>query len=208
MDTNGARFVPIVDLTNSLADQHEVNLCLFQSPVTHPQNVFAFVRLQKVVHIFAQLAREVLCDCHFVLRIRSRQKFVNAKTGNIESHKLHAQFLRLFSLHDDVNDANRAGANRLQNKQQTHLHRACKFSNSDMKQTRDFPEDKGNCFPESPRKQIREFGDEVTSSSGETRRASVEFFTEQRLETLHSESLRQKNKSRIFLATSALDRVG
>ena len=32
-------------------------------------------------------------------------------------YKVHAQFLRLFSLHDDVNDAHRAGANRLQNKQ-------------------------------------------------------------------------------------------
>ena len=30
--------------------------------------------------------------------------------------KLHAQFLRLFSLHDAVNDAHRASANRLQNK--------------------------------------------------------------------------------------------
>ena len=32
-------------------------------------------------------------------------------------YSLHAQFLRPFSLHDDVNDAHRAGANRLQNKQ-------------------------------------------------------------------------------------------
>ena len=31
-------------------------------------------------------------------------------------YKLNAQFLRLFGLHSDVNDAHRAGANRLQNK--------------------------------------------------------------------------------------------
>ena len=30
-------------------------------------------------------------------------------------YKLHAQFLRILSPHDDVNDADRAGANRLQN---------------------------------------------------------------------------------------------
>ena len=31
-------------------------------------------------------------------------------------YKLNAQFLRLIGLHSDVNDAHRAGANRLQNK--------------------------------------------------------------------------------------------
>ena len=31
-------------------------------------------------------------------------------------YKLNAQFLRFFSLHDDVNDAHRGGANRLKNK--------------------------------------------------------------------------------------------
>ena len=31
-------------------------------------------------------------------------------------YKLNAQSLRLFGLHSDVNDAHRAGANRLQNK--------------------------------------------------------------------------------------------
>ena len=40
--------------------------------------------------------------------------------GSAVQNKLHAQFLRLFSLHDDVNDAHRAGANRLQNKK-THV---------------------------------------------------------------------------------------
>ena len=35
--------------------------------------------------------------------------------GSAVEYKLHAQFLRLFSLHDDVNDTHRAGANRLQN---------------------------------------------------------------------------------------------
>ena len=32
-------------------------------------------------------------------------------------YKLDAQYLRLFGVHSDVNDAHRAGANRLQNKQ-------------------------------------------------------------------------------------------
>ena len=31
-------------------------------------------------------------------------------------YKLNAQYLRLFGVHSDVNDAHRAGANRLQNK--------------------------------------------------------------------------------------------
>ena len=34
-------------------------------------------------------------------------------------YKLNAQYLRLFGVHDDVNDAHRAGANRLQNKAKT-----------------------------------------------------------------------------------------
>ena len=36
-------------------------------------------------------------------------------------YKLNAQSLRLFGLHRDVNDAYRAGANRLQNKQNMHI---------------------------------------------------------------------------------------
>ena len=37
-------------------------------------------------------------------------------TGGTVQYKLNAQSLRLFGLHGDVNDAHRAGANRLQNK--------------------------------------------------------------------------------------------
>ena len=37
-------------------------------------------------------------------------------SGRTVQHKLNAQSLRLFGLHSDVNDAHRAGANRLQNK--------------------------------------------------------------------------------------------
>ena len=37
-------------------------------------------------------------------------------TGRTVQYKLNAQSLRLFGLHRDVNDAHRAGANRLQNK--------------------------------------------------------------------------------------------
>ena len=37
-------------------------------------------------------------------------------SGRTAQHKLNAQSLRLFGLHSDVNDAHRAGANRLQNK--------------------------------------------------------------------------------------------
>ena len=37
-------------------------------------------------------------------------------TGRTVQYKLNAQSLRLFGLHGDVNDAHRAGANRLQNK--------------------------------------------------------------------------------------------
>ena len=37
-------------------------------------------------------------------------------TGRTAQYKLDAQSLRLFGLHGDVNDAHRAGANRLQNK--------------------------------------------------------------------------------------------
>ena len=38
-------------------------------------------------------------------------------SGRTEQYKLNAQSLRLFGLHCDVNDAHRAGANRLQNKE-------------------------------------------------------------------------------------------
>ena len=38
------------------------------------------------------------------------------RTGRTVHYKLNAQSLRLFGLHRDVNDAHRAGANRLQNK--------------------------------------------------------------------------------------------
>ena len=37
-------------------------------------------------------------------------------TDKTVQYKLNAQSLRLFGLHSDVNDAHRAGANRLQNK--------------------------------------------------------------------------------------------
>ena len=37
-------------------------------------------------------------------------------------YKLNAQSLRLFCLHRDINDAHRAGANRLQNKKTTQRH--------------------------------------------------------------------------------------
>ena len=40
-------------------------------------------------------------------------------SGRTAQYKLNAQSLRLFGLHSDVNDAHRAGANRLQNKQQS-----------------------------------------------------------------------------------------
>ena len=41
---------------------------------------------------------------------------LSLNSGSTEKYKHNAQFLRLFGLHDDVNDAHRAGANRLQNK--------------------------------------------------------------------------------------------
>ena len=44
-------------------------------------------------------------------------------TDRTVQHKLNAQSLRLFGLHRDVNDAHRAGANRLQNNKQT-VHRS------------------------------------------------------------------------------------
>ena len=40
-------------------------------------------------------------------------------TDRTAQYKLHAQSLCLFGLHNDVNDAHRAGANRLQNKTKT-----------------------------------------------------------------------------------------
>ena len=38
-------------------------------------------------------------------------------SGGTVQYKLNVQSLRIFGLHSDVNDAHRAGANRLQNKQ-------------------------------------------------------------------------------------------
>ena len=40
-------------------------------------------------------------------------------TDRTVQYKLNAQSLRLFGFHRDVNDAHRAGANRLQNKNKT-----------------------------------------------------------------------------------------
>ena len=42
--------------------------------------------------------------------------FVFVSTERTVQYKLNAQFLRLFGVHSDVNDAHRAGANRLKNK--------------------------------------------------------------------------------------------
>ena len=42
--------------------------------------------------------------------------FETENSGRTVQYKLNAQSLRLFGLHRDVNDAHRAGANRLQNK--------------------------------------------------------------------------------------------
>ena len=44
--------------------------------------------------------------------------FVFVSTDRSVQYKLNAQFLRLFCVHSDVNDAHRAGANRLKNKKQ------------------------------------------------------------------------------------------
>ena len=42
-------------------------------------------------------------------------------SGRTAQYKHNAQFLRHFCLHGDVNDAHRAGANRLKNKNKTKL---------------------------------------------------------------------------------------
>ena len=47
----------------------------------------------------------------------SLSDFKVENSGRTVQYKLNAQFLRLFDVHNDVNDAHRAGANRLQNKQ-------------------------------------------------------------------------------------------
>ena len=47
----------------------------------------------------------------------SSSDFKVENSGRTVQYKLNAQSLRLFGLHSDVNDAHRAGANRLQNKQ-------------------------------------------------------------------------------------------
>ena len=44
---------------------------------------------------------------------------LSLNSGRTVQYKHNAQFLRLFGLHGDVNDAHRAGANRFQNKQTT-----------------------------------------------------------------------------------------
>ena len=54
---------------------------------------------------------------------------MSLNSGSAVQYKLNAQFLRLFSLHDDVNDAHRAGAIRLQNKKKTNL----SFNNNNQK---------------------------------------------------------------------------
>ena len=46
--------------------------------------------------------------------------FQAENSGRTVQYKLNAQYLRLFGLHSDVNDAHRAGANRLQNRNKIH----------------------------------------------------------------------------------------
>ena len=46
---------------------------------------------------------------------------LSLNSGRTAQYKHNAQSLRLFGLHGDVNDAHRAGANRLQNKQNKHF---------------------------------------------------------------------------------------
>ena len=45
---------------------------------------------------------------------------VSTQVGQ-HKYKLNAQYLRLFGVHSDVNDAHRAGANRLQNKNKSKM---------------------------------------------------------------------------------------
>ena len=54
-------------------------------------------------------------------QLTSRPRYQVECTDRTVQYKLNAQSLRLFGLHRDVNDAHRAGANRLQNKKQTEL---------------------------------------------------------------------------------------
>ena len=49
--------------------------------------------------------------------------FVFESSGRTVQYKLNAQFLRLIGLHSDVNDAHRAGANRLKNNKQIQIGR-------------------------------------------------------------------------------------
>ena len=60
-----------------------------------------------IVHLTVLFPTEV---CSFDFQIENSDRRVQ--------YKLNAQSLRLFGLHRDVNDAHRAGANRLQNKKQ------------------------------------------------------------------------------------------
>ena len=48
--------------------------------------------------------------------------FQVVNSGRTVQYKLNAQSLRLFGLHSDVNDAHRAGANRLQNNKHSYIH--------------------------------------------------------------------------------------
>ena len=47
---------------------------------------------------------------------------LSLNSGGTVWYKHNAQFLRLFGLHDDMNDAHRAGANRLKNKNKNTIH--------------------------------------------------------------------------------------
>ena len=59
--------------------------------------------------------RRLVAGCVDLLTVRKVDLFVFESTGRTVQYKLNAQYLRLIGLHRDVNDAHRAGANRVRN---------------------------------------------------------------------------------------------
>ena len=88
-------------------------------------------------HIFTVHFQQVLMSLIQGVRCRPVTRFVDClslNSGKTEKYKDNAQSLRLFGLHDDVNDAHRAGANRLQTNKQTKRERESKGPNDFCKQ--------------------------------------------------------------------------
>ena len=120
-----------------IPNQTGVNPGQLQYHVTYAPSVLAVLGRQEAVLLVTQRARESQND----QRETARRALLH-QTGEI-----------LAATHQYEAAARQNFVNTLTKKNEAHNYNA--FGNSNMKQTRDFPKDRGNCYRDSLRKQIK-----------------------------------------------------